>query len=278
MPKLLTPEQVETYKGKGHASPMRAMPAEEALDLRGQLEKTEAELGRPLNYEEKLKPYLLFPWADKVVHHPRVLDAVEDVIGPNILLFMTTLWIKEPRTDAYVMWHQDGPYFQLEPTEQVTAWVALSEASIEAGCVRVMPGTNAGGEIPHGDYSSPNYLIRRGFGIHPDHFGSEEGVPMPLHAGEMSLHNTLTAHASGPNRSDDRRIGLGVSYIPTHVKPLGDMKPPAMLVRGQDTFGHYQLERRLGVGESDLTARGNHAWALGKYSERQKSNSKQVVV
>ncbi len=278
MAKILTPEQVSTYLDKGYASPVRVMSSEEAAKLRAELELSESELGRPLGYEEKLKPYLLFPWADKVVHHPRVLDAVEDVIGPNILLFMTTLWIKEPRTDAYVMWHQDGPYFQLEPTEQVTAWVALSEASAEAGCVRVIPGTNKGGEIPHGDYSSPNYIIRRGFGIHPDHFGSDEGVAMPLHAGELSLHNTLTAHASGPNRSDDRRIGLGISYIPTHVKPIGDMKPPAMLVRGRDDYGYYIPERRLGVGEAGVSARANHSWALSMYSERQKANSKQVVV
>src|SRR5690606_6270356 len=170
MAKALSEAQVDHYRTRGFLSPIRVIDDGKIKELRTQLEEYERKQGRVLTYEERLKPYLAFPWADHIVHHPAVLDAVEQIIGPNILIYMTTLWMKEPDTDAVVAWHQDGPYVQLEPTEQITAWVALSHASEEAGCLRVIPESHLAGEVPHGDYSSPSYLIRRGLGVDPDMF------------------------------------------------------------------------------------------------------------
>jgi hypothetical protein len=86
------------------------------------LEYWERQQGHPLDYPEKSKSYLLYRWADTLVHHPKVLDAVEDIIGPDILVYHSTMWIKEARTPAYVRWHQDGAYFFLDPLEHVTGW------------------------------------------------------------------------------------------------------------------------------------------------------------
>ena len=119
--------------------------------MRADLEYWESRQGHPLDFPEKSKSYLLYRWADALVHHPRVLDAVEDVIGPDILVYHSTMWIKEAHTPAYVRWHQDGAYFFLDPLEHVTAWVALSEASEQAGCMRVVPGTHRLPMIEHDD-------------------------------------------------------------------------------------------------------------------------------
>ena len=128
----------------------------------------------------------------------------------------------------------------------VSAWVALSEASEKAGCMRVVPGTHTLPMIEHDDKPGPHNMIKRGQGI-SDRFDNETGVAMPLKAGELSLHHTALVHCSPGNDADDRRMGLGISFIPAHVKPIGGVKPSALLVRGQDRYGNFVPEKRLGT-------------------------------
>ena len=162
MPKILSPGQAEQYRRDGFACPVPVLDAGEVRELRADLEYWEKQQGRPLDYPEKSKSYLLYRWADTLVHHPKVLDAVEDVIGPDILVYHSTMWIKEAHTPAYVRWHQDGAYFFLDPLEHVTAWVALSEASERAGCMRVIPGSHRLPLIEHDDKPGPHNMINRG--------------------------------------------------------------------------------------------------------------------
>ena len=267
MPKILTPDQVDRYKRDGFAFPASVLTPDEVGWMRADLEAWEARQGHPLDFPEKSKSYLLYGWADALVHHPRVLDAVEDVIGPDILVYHSTMWIKEARTPAHVRWHQDGAYFFLDPLEHVTAWVALSEASEKAGCMRVVPGTHRLPMIEHDDKPSPHNMIKRGQGI-SDRFDGEAGVSMPLAAGEMSLHHTALVHCSPGNDNDDRRMGLGISFIPAHVKPLGPVKPSALLVRGTDRYGHFVPEARLGTPMSP-EAQAAHAEAVRLFRLRQ---------
>lgn len=244
MPKRLTGQQVQKYRDDGFVGSIPVLSPEEVRKYRASLEDYERQISKPLGFPEKSKPYLLFDWADAIVHHPAVLDAVEDVIGPDILVYHTTLWTKEPGAGTYVVWHQDDAYFQLDPPEQVTAWVALTEASVEAGCMRMVPGSHKLGYLPHGDNPTEKNIIRRGMGIH-GRFGDDDGDYVPLHAGELSLHNTHTAHASNPNKSGDRRIGLGISYVPAHAKPKTEPRSSALLVRGHDKYQHFYKEERL---------------------------------
>jgi len=262
MPKRLTPAQVEQYARDGFTGPVPVLSAAEVARFRGSMETYERDTGRPLGFPDKSKPYLLFDWADAMVHHPAVLDAVEDVIGPDILVYHTTMWIKEAMTDAFVLWHQDDAYFHLDPPEQVTAWVAMSEASALAGCLRMVPGSQRGGLLPHDDRPSGANLVRRG--QHVEGFGEEDGILVPLKAGELSLHNTHTVHSSGANRNSDRRLGLGISYIPAHARPLTEPRSSALLVRGVDRFQHFHAEERLRVPLS-AEARAAHARAYDLY-------------
>lgn len=269
MPKRLTQRQIDRYRTEGFCFPAPVLTAEEVADYRSDLERYERDIGRPLDFPEKSKPHLLFDWADKVAHHPAVLDAVEDLIGPDILLYHITLWTKEAGAPSYVLWHQDGAYFFLEPAEQVTAWVALSDAPVEAGCMHVLPGSHTGPWRDHVDDDGPDNMIKRGQGV--PGLDDAIGAPMPLKAGEMSLHHTKLIHASGGNNHHDRRIGVGLSYIPAHVRPYGEPKPTALLVRGRD-HGHFIPERRL-VRPESAEARSAHAEAVARFRARQDAGS-----
>jgi non-heme Fe2+,alpha-ketoglutarate-dependent halogenase len=206
----------------------------------------------------------LFAWADEIVHHPALLDAVQDVIGPDILLFHFTLQTKEGHRPTFAEWHQDDAYFHLDPAEQVTAWVALSDSSELSGCMRMIPGSHRRGLANHFDNPSEENIIRRGQTV--SGYGPNDGVAAPLRAGEMSLHHTHTLHASGPNDSDDRRIGLTLSYIPTHVRPTLEALPSALLVHGVDRYGHFEPETRL-AQELSPEARTAHRRATGLYNK-----------
>jgi non-heme Fe2+,alpha-ketoglutarate-dependent halogenase len=267
MPKLLTQAQIDQYHRDGFTCPIPVLTPQEVRELRADLELWEARQGHPLEYPEKSKSYLLYGWADTLVHHPRVLDAVQDVIGADILVYHSTMWIKERHTPAHVRWHQDGAYFFLDPLEHVTAWVALSEASERAGCMRVIPGSHRLPMLEHDDKPGQWNMIKRGQGI-SDRFDNETGVPMPLKPGEMSLHHTALVHCSPGNDNDDRRMGYGISYVPAHVRPLGEPRPSALLVRGEDRFKHFVPELRLGVPMS-WTAQAAHAEAVRLFRARQ---------
>lgn len=269
MPKRLTDAQIAEYESQGFTCPVPVLTANEARQARRAIEKFEAQTGRMLDYPEKSKSYLLFDWADRLIRHPAVLDAVEDLIGPDILVYHATMWIKDPGTPQYIAWHQDGTYFYLDPQEHVTAWVALSDASVEAGCMHVLPGSHRQGQYRHEDDTSPDNLILRGQAIFGE-FDGEQGVPMALKAGEMSLHHTRLVHCSHPNNAADRRMGFGISYIPARVRDVGATPGSAMLVRGEDRFGHFTPEHRVGA-ELSPEAYANHERLMKQFRARQDS-------
>jgi hypothetical protein len=257
MTKALTDAQIEQYRRDGFTFPVAALDSDEVSIYRAEIEAYEATLGHPLKQPERGKSYLLFNWADQLVHHPRVLDAVEDLIGPDILVYHTTLWTKEPHSGAHVRWHQDGTYFYLEPRLHVTAWVALSDVPVEAGCIHVIPGSHTQGDFTHDDDPNPDNMILRGQGI-SDAFDAEQGVPMPLSAGQISLHHTSLVHCSRANEYHDRRIGFGISYIPTSVEDVGHPNASALLVRGEDRFACHCPNPSPGPAEAGTTS-PNHS-------------------
>jgi hypothetical protein len=189
----------------------------------------------------RLKPYLLYPWASDLVRHPAILDSVEALTGPDILVFHTTVWFKSPRSASRVPWHQDGTYFGLEPFEHVTAWVALTPSTEAMGCVEMLPRTHGDGQLVHADKPDPNLMVSRGQTLVME---VDEGaaVNMIMEPGDVSFHHTMAVHRSGPNTTDAPRIGIGISYIPTHVRHVGETRLSATLVRGVDRFDHFDPE------------------------------------
>jgi non-heme Fe2+,alpha-ketoglutarate-dependent halogenase len=263
MPKKLTLEQIAGYERDGYICPVDAFSPDRARGWRERLEDFERAEGRKMSRGHNFKPHLLFPWVDEIVHAPEVLDAVEDLIGPDIRLFHLTAWPKDAGSGTHVSWHQDATYFALEPACQVTAWVALTDAPVEAGCMEVVPASHRLGQLPHAEMQDPENLLSRGQTLASDVDRTKTAF-MPVKAGQFSLHHTHLVHNSRPNRSHDRRIGLGISYIPTSAHCRSATRVTAMLVRGEDRYGHFDDERRP-TEEAGPAERAFHAEAVARF-------------
>ena len=267
----LSAMQVAQYRRDGFFYPVDCLTAEEVRHFRGRLEAFEREQGDTFGKLPNLvrsKSHMLFTWMDELARHPKVLDAVESILGPNILIYHVTSWLKEPGEPSHVSWHQDGAYFGLEPYEQMTAWIALTDATLEMGCMKIIPGSQVIGQRPHKDTLSPGNLLSRGQTVdHPMDY--TKYAMMPLKAGQISLHHTHVVHSSEPNRTTERRIGIGVSYIPPHCRLMNDARVTAMLVRGRDQYGHFDPEPRP-TGDFDQASRAAHTDAVNKFFESNK--------
>ena len=267
MGQVLSAEQVARYREDGFLCPVPALSVREARDCRLKLEAFETSQGKPLGQlpgQLRAKTHLLFPWLGDLVRHPAVLAAVEDLIGADLLVYHLTMWIKEPGDLAFVSWHQDGTYFGLAPAdEHVTAWVALSDSTPETGCVVALPGSHRRGQLPHASRRSPSNLLSNGQVVDAD-VDATGAVPLVARAGEFTLHHTHLLHSSAPNRGYDRRIGVGISYIPTRVRHVGPRRLTASLVRGHDRYGHFDAEPRPRA-DFDAEARAAHAEACARF-------------
>ena len=261
MPKLLSEADVERYDRDGYHFPIRVMPREKALAYRAKLEAYEAGTGEPIQSNMRHKVHLLFGWANELVRHPTILDAVEDIIGPNILCWATNFFIKEANDPGFVSWHQDATYWGLQPNDVITAWLAMSDAPVESGAMKFVPGSHKWEQLPHKDTFHENNLLSRGQEIEVE-VDDSQGEFVPLQAGEISLHHVKLVHGSAPNSTDDRRIGLAIRYIPTTVRQI-NMRDSAMLVRGHDEYGHFDPEPDP-VHDLDAAALAAHADAMGR--------------
>lgn len=265
----LSEDQRIHYQRDGFLSPLRALAPADALSFRRKLEEFEDAIGGPVtsgDVDEKYRYRLhtLLPWAHELATLPVVLDAIEAVIGPDILIYMTTFFIKEPGTDAITSWHQDATYFGLRPYEHISAWIALSPATDQAGCMRFVPGSHLQGQLDHRAHVTDKILNTGGQRI-AGSFDPNSAVAAPLDVGEFSLHHTLTVHHSPANLAADRRIGFAVSYIPTRCRHLGaNRRAPAMLVRGTDTYGHFEHEKAPQPG-FEAEAQSDHAKSYANY-------------
>lgn len=241
MGKLLTPQQIEAYRRDGYAAPLRVMSEDAALALRARLEEAEAAAGGPLQGQLRFKPHLIFTFLDDLVRNDRLLDGVEDVLGPDLLCWASSFFTKEARDPGYVSWHQDSTYWGLSEPDVTTAWVALSPSRRDNGCMRVIPGSHKRDQIAHTDTHARANMLSRGQVVNCE-VDESEAVDIVLRPGEMSLHHVRLIHGSEPNPSDDRRIGFAMRYIPTHIRQTNGPRDSAVLVRGEDRFGNFEPE------------------------------------
>jgi non-heme Fe2+,alpha-ketoglutarate-dependent halogenase len=242
MAKSLTPAQIDAYERDGYLAPVRVMSEADALALRGTLEAIEAGMGGPLRGDLRHKAHLLFPFLADLIRHPAILDAIEDVLGPDILCWNTNFFIKEADTPSFVSWHQDSTYWGLSSPDVCTAWVALTPSHLANGAMAVIPKSHTMDQVPHRDTFDRHNLLTRGQEVAVE-VDEAEAVPLVLRPGEMSLHHVRLVHGSPPNPSHDRRIGFAIRYIPTSIHQL-EGTDSATLVRGTDRFHHFELEPR----------------------------------
>ncbi len=239
--KTLTNEQVAAFRRNGFLFPFPMLGEDEIRTCLAALERYERWLGCPLPRAERkwrTMPYAHLPWFNALLRDPRILDVIEDLIGPDILVWTSTFWIKEPESPGIAAWHQDNAYFGLQPSEQVCVWLALTEADTEACCIYVLQWRGTP-RVPHHAPRRVGASINRGNQTVVEPFDESGRVAMQLKAGSFSIHHGLCMHSSHPNRARRRRIGLGFNCIPARVRTTASIRMAAMLVRGRDKCGHF---------------------------------------
>jgi non-haem Fe2+, alpha-ketoglutarate-dependent halogenase len=248
----LSANQLKQYEEDGFVSPIDIFSKEKAKKIRNEIELIEKEMPVELEKSGRYNAHLISPLLDEVTHNSKILDAVESLIGKNILVCGTTLFIKNPNEKGFVSYHQDAKYIGLEPHNWVTAWVAVTDSNEKNGCMRMWSGSHKNNLKDHDQKFNEGNLLTRGQTV--KNVPIEKTTPIILKAGQMSLHHPTVVHGSEQNKSSDRRIGFVIqSYIATNIKQvLG--KNSVQLARGVDEFNyHEKIERPISLlNENDL--------------------------
>ena len=233
----LTNEQVSFYHEHGYIAPLDVFTASEAAEMRAELETFEISHPDAVTRHNRNNVHYVTPLFDRIAHHPKILDYVESLIGANILVCGTTLFVKEPEQRGFISWHQDAKYIGLEPYNWVTGWLALTDVTVENGCMYMWPRSHKAGERDHLDTFGKDNLLTRGQTV--QNVPEDEAVPLVMRAGQFSLHHPWVVHCSGHNLSNDRRIGFAIqSYIGTDVdEVLGDIF--VQQARGVDPYNYH---------------------------------------
>jgi non-haem Fe2+, alpha-ketoglutarate-dependent halogenase len=235
----------DSFDLNGYASPIPVLDAFEASQALAAFNAVEAAMDPAARSIGILHQHLTNQAIWQIATHPRLLDAVAQVIGDNVVLLGTHFFVKYPgQTEAYVAWHQDATYWGLQPAKAVTAWLAIDRADVDNGCMRVIPQTHKQGILPHGTASRAGNLLSVNQSIDASHINETDAADIILNPGEMSLHDGLLVHGSNPNKSSRRRAGFTVRFTSPDVQLVGNAKQKhawkPMLMRGQDQHGHFQ--------------------------------------
>ncbi len=232
----------ETYVHDGFVFPIDAISEKEARAVRADLEAAEAELADDPEKLMLLRSYpdRLLPSFDKLIRNPNLIESVSPILGTDLMVWSSGLFIKEANTSKVVTWHQDLNYWGLSELNEITAWVALSPANVASGCMRFVPGTHTRQIVPHVDTFAENNLLSRGQEITVE-VDDSDGVDVTLKPGQASLHHGHLFHASGPNTTDDRRIGAAIRYISPSMKQKTGDRTLVALVNGEDHYGHFTI-------------------------------------
>ena len=234
----LSSNQLKQYKDEGFVSPINVFSNKKANEIRNEIELIEKRIPEELEKSGRYNAHLISPLLDEVTHNPKILDAVQSLIGEDILVCGTTLFIKNPNEKGFVSYHQDAKYIGLEPHNWVTAWVAITDSNEKNGCMRMWSGSHKDNLRDHDQRFNEDNLLTRGQTV--ENVPKEKTTPLVLEAGQMSLHHPTVVHGSELNNSNDRRIGFVIqSYIGTNVKQvLG--KNSVQLARGKDEFNYHE--------------------------------------
>jgi len=237
----LTSNQLKEYNEKGFLAPLEVLSKQEALAAREEIEEIEKKMPNEIDKSGRYNVHLISPKLDSIVHNSKILDVVESIIGKNILVCSTTLFIKNPNEQGFVSYHQDAKYIGLEPHNWVTAWVALTDSFEKNGCMKMWPKSHLNIKDHNEKFDKGNLLTR---GQTVENVPENEIELVELKAGQMSLHHPRIVHGSGINKSNDRRIGFVIqSYIGTNVKQIFG-KNSVQIARGEDKYNYHEVIKR----------------------------------
>ena len=238
----LNEKQLKDYEDHGFVAPINVLTLEEATKIKEEIEYIEKKWPNELIGLGRNNVHYISPIFDQVCHNSKILDAVESIIGKDILVGGTTLFIKDPDQKGFVSWHQDAKYIGFEPHNWVTAWLAITDANEENGCMRMWSGSHKEKIKKHKDTFNENNLLTRGQTV--QNVPLEDTTPNILKAGQLSLHHPMIVHGSGSNKSNTRRIGFVIqSYIGTNVDQVIG-KVYVQQARGKDNFKYHEHTKR----------------------------------
>jgi hypothetical protein len=245
--KLLTPEQVRGYAEDGILFPVPVFPPSLAPYFQEVLRQLEQRGGGRQKYTAL--PHLFFRRLWELALSPRLLDAAEDLIGPELIIDSTLLLCKYPGDSAFAPWHQDGIHSGWYKTPSVSAWIALADSTSANGCMRVIPGSHRGGRLVHEEVAREDSLFGPGPEIEVE-VDASQAVDVTLTAGEASFHHSSIVHGSPPNRSEQRRICLIVRFVTPLFQPQNP-NIPVVRARGNADVRHMKLMEAPPCGEFD---------------------------
>lgn len=246
MPISLTDQEITDYRRDGLLFPKPAISPDDAARYLATLEAYEDETGGPVNGKYRYKCHLVFPWINELMREPAILDMVEDLIGPDIMVWSSHLYPKEPGDGRFISWHQDSAHWGLETDNILTVWVALTPATRHNGCMRMLPGSQTTGIVEHRDTWETKNILTRGQ-IIAEEIDEDQSVWVELKPGEASIHHLHMWHASPPNVTDGRRVAVALRYITPRARQTRTDRDFATLVRGEDRYGHFEAEPRPSV-------------------------------
>ena len=238
----LTRRQLELYDRDGIVFPIPVLSIDEVAQFRGALDSlVNAHFGGSLKRVDNL--HLFFKWAYDLATRDKLVEAVGDILGNDILIYATLIFSKPPKDISYVAWHQDSAYSNLHLTPSVTAWIALTPSNSDTGCMRVLPGSHNLGSLTHGHIEDSSNLLRRGECIDAE-IDESLALDIVLRPGEASLHQSTLIHGSDPNRLCIPRIGFIIRFVTSQF-----MCPPGLSlirVRGEGLPGFADLAKAPG--------------------------------
>lgn len=231
MPKVLTDPQLAQWTSAGAVWPVDLLSPEETARFRDKYLALEAATNGGAQGRFRMKAHMPFPWMWDLIRLPRLVDAIEDLLGPDIVCWGSSFFAKSAHDPRFISWHQDSVYYGIEPPDSITAWIALTDATSLSGCMRIIPGSHLSTQIvQHEETRAPNNMLSRGQTIRD--VDESLAVEMPLRAGQMSIHHNKTFHASEPNRADWPRIGVAIHFAASHLRQVNFDDATAIAVRG----------------------------------------------
>jgi hypothetical protein len=241
MPKVLSDAEVARYHDQGFLAPIDLLSEADAAMLFSHFEALEQEVGGDVSQRFRIKAHLPFPWLCDLISQPRLLDVVEDIIGPTILCWGATFFIKKPGDQRFISWHTDSFFYGTRPAETLTAWVSFNASDAESGCIQFIPGSHKTPAV-HELIPDPNNMSSNGQTV----VDTDESLAVNaiLQPGQFSLHHESIVHGSSPNLSDHARVGFSIHYCPPHVRETRFDGATALLLRGEDTLGNWRPDPR----------------------------------
>lgn len=235
MNKMISKEQFKDYKRDGVLFPIPVLPADDVSMFRSALEELEIHFGGKLKRIDF--SHLFFPWAYNLATHPRLLDVMEELLGPDLFIHSTRVFYKHPHDPSYVSWHQDGIYSNLNSKPAPSIWIALTDSTVENGCLRVIRGSHQQDKRPHAEIIAHKSLLNHGEILNTD-IDEDQAVDVILNAGEMSIHHVNAIHGSNPNQSNTKRIGFTMTFMKPEVR---HSHLPVVRARGHSDDHEFNL-------------------------------------